>query len=298
MPAHARAGARDERGDRGRLGRRVPRPDPLDPGGRCPRGRHRARRAPRHRSRRGDRDQRPRPRPPLHARGGRGRRARERVDPAGRREPVRDGRRDGHLDLSRARPRTGRREGADDDQVRRAGRRAGAGLSAAPDRIDAALILARTAVLGGSFNPIHYGHLLLADDVAELLGLDRVLFVPAGSPPHKPPTLLAPAADRFEMVRLAIADHPRFAVSDVELRRAGPSYTVDTLSALAAAGDELFYIVGSETFLDLLTWREPRRVAGLARLVVIPRAGSVFDTEGAAAQKVLHEIGVQGGFVH
>jgi nicotinate-nucleotide adenylyltransferase len=158
--------------------------------------------------------------------------------------------------------------------------------------------LARVAVLGGSFNPIHYGHLLLADDVLEQLALDRVLFVPAGSPPHKPLSLLAPAADRFQMVRLAIAEHARFDVSDVELRRTGPSYTVDTLSALGAGGDELFYVVGSETFLDLLTWREPKRVAALARLVVIPRAGSVFDTEGAAAQKVLHEIGVEGGFVH
>jgi len=158
--------------------------------------------------------------------------------------------------------------------------------------------LARVAVLGGSFNPIHYGHLLLADDVLEQLALDRVLFVPAGSPPHKPLSLLAPAADRFQMVRLGIAEHARFDVSDVELRRAGPSYTVDTLSALAAGGDELFYVVGSETFLDLLTWREPKRLAALARLVVIPRAGSVFDTEGAAAQKVLHEIGVEGGFVH
>jgi len=158
--------------------------------------------------------------------------------------------------------------------------------------------LARVAVLGGSFNPIHYGHLLLADDILEQLGLDRVLFVPAAAPPHKPATLLAPAADRFEMVRLAVADHPRFAASDLELLRPGPSYTVDTLSTLAAGGDELFYIVGSETFLDLLTWREPQRVAVLARLVVIPRAGSAFDTEGAAAQKVLHEIGVQGGFVH
>jgi nicotinate-nucleotide adenylyltransferase len=110
--------------------------------------------------------------------------------------------------------------------------------------------------------------------------------------------LLAPAADRFEMVRRAIADHPRFDVSDVELRRTGPSFTVDTLTALAAGGDQLYYIVGSETFLDLLTWREPRKVAALARLVVIPRAGSVFDTQGAAAQKVLHEIGVEGGFVH
>jgi len=158
--------------------------------------------------------------------------------------------------------------------------------------------LARVAVLGGSFNPIHYGHLLLADDVLEQLGLDRVLFVPAGTPPHKSAALLAPAADRFEMVRQAIADHPRFGVSDIELRRGGPSYTVDTLSALAAGGDQLFLVVGSETFLDLLTWREPRRLAALARLVIIPRAGSVFDTEGAAAQKVLHEIGVEGGFVH
>ena len=158
--------------------------------------------------------------------------------------------------------------------------------------------MARVAVLGGSFNPIHYGHLLLADDILEQLALDRVLFVPAGAPPHKNAALLAPAAARREMVQLAIADHPRFEVSDLEVRRAGPSYTVDTLAALAAGGDELFYVVGSETFLDLLTWRQPQRVAALARLVIIPRAGSAFDTEGAAAQKVLHEIGVPGGFVH
>jgi nicotinate-nucleotide adenylyltransferase len=158
--------------------------------------------------------------------------------------------------------------------------------------------LARVAVLGGSFNPIHYGHLLLADEILERLGLDRVLFVPAATPPHKPAGQLAPAADRFEMVRLAIAPHPRFAVSDLELRRSGPSYTVDTLQALAAAGDTLFLVIGSETFLDLLTWREPRRVASLARLVVIPRTGSAFDPEGAAAQKVLREIGVEGGFAH
>ena len=97
--------------------------------------------------------------------------------------------------------------------------------------------MARVAVLGGSFNPIHYGHLLLADEVLELLGVDRLLFVPAAAPPHKPAAQLAPAADRFEMVRLAIAGQPRFAVSDLELRRSGPSYTVDTLQELAAGGD-------------------------------------------------------------
>jgi nicotinate-nucleotide adenylyltransferase len=157
--------------------------------------------------------------------------------------------------------------------------------------------LARVAVFGGSFNPIHYGHLLLADEVLERLGLDRVLFVPAATPPHKPVAQLAPAADRFEMVRLAIDGHPRFGASDVELRRAGPSYTVDTLQELAAGGDALFLVIGSETFLDLLSWREPRRVASLARLVVVPRSGSAFDPESAAAQKVLREIGVDGGFV-
>lgn len=158
--------------------------------------------------------------------------------------------------------------------------------------------MSRVAVFGGSFNPIHYGHLLLADHVLELLGLDRVLFVPAAAPPHKPAARLAPARDRHEMVALAIAEHPRFAVSDIELRRAGPSYTVDTLEALATAGDTLFLLLGSETYLDLLSWRAPRRIAQLARLVVVPRADSPFDPESAAAQKVLRELGVEGGFVN
>ena len=151
--------------------------------------------------------------------------------------------------------------------------------------------MARTAVFGGSFNPIHYGHLLLADEVLETLKLDRILFVPAAVPPHKSPAHLAPAGDRHEMVRLATAGHPKFEVSDAELRRAGPSYTVDTLEALRTPREDLFLIVGSETFLDLLTWREPRRIAELARLVVVPRVGSAFDPDSAAAQKVVREIG-------
>ncbi len=153
--------------------------------------------------------------------------------------------------------------------------------------------MTRTAILGGSFNPIHYGHLLLADEILESLGLDRILFVPAAVPPHKAAAQLAPAEDRYAMVALAIAGHPRFAVSDLELRRTGPSYSVDTLRALAGPGEELFLIVGSETFLDLLTWREPRTIARLARLIVVPRLGSAFDVEGAAAQKVLREIGAE-----
>jgi nicotinate-nucleotide adenylyltransferase len=155
----------------------------------------------------------------------------------------------------------------------------------------------RTAVFGGSFNPIHYGHLLLADEVLEILSLDRVLFVPAKHPPHKDPSRLAAPEERLAMVRLATQGHRGFEVSDMELARSGPSFTVDTLAALARPGQTLFLIVGSETFLDLLSWREPRRVAQLARLVIVPRVGSPFDSGSEIAQKVLREIGVDGGFV-
>ena len=158
--------------------------------------------------------------------------------------------------------------------------------------------MTRTAVFGGSFNPIHYGHLLLADDLLEILRLDRVLFVPAKHPPHKDPSRLARPEDRLAMVRLATAGRRGFEVSDIELTRPGPSYTVDTLAALARPDERLFLIVGSETFLDLLSWREPRRVAQLARLVIVPRVGSPFDADSDAAQKVLREIGVDGGFTH
>ena len=153
--------------------------------------------------------------------------------------------------------------------------------------------MTRTAVFGGSFNPIHFGHLVMADEMVEQLRLDRVLFVPAAAPPHKPAASLAPAEDRCEMVRLAVAGHPRFEVSDLELRRSGPSFTVDTLEALHRPGQELVLLIGSETFLDLLSWRQPRRIVELARLAVVPRTGSVFDPESTAAQKVLREIGAE-----
>jgi nicotinate-nucleotide adenylyltransferase len=146
-------------------------------------------------------------------------------------------------------------------------------------------------VFGGSFNPIHFGHLLLADEICEALRLDRVLFVPAAVPPHKPAAELASADHRYHMTALAVREHPRFAVSDIELRREGPSYTVDTLAALQGEGT-LRLLIGSDTFLDLLSWRDPREVARLAQLIVVPRTGGDFDPDGPAAQKVLHELGL------
>ncbi len=131
----------------------------------------------------------------------------------------------------------------------------------------------------------------MADEVCEALRLDRLLLVPAAQPPHKPAAELAPAAHRYRMTVLAVREHPRFEVSDVEVTRSGPSYTVDTLTALQDRG-RLHLIIGSETFLDLLSWREPRRVAALARLVVIPRNGMGFDPETPAALKVMRELGL------
>jgi len=133
----------------------------------------------------------------------------------------------------------------------------------------------------------------VADEVCEALRLDRLLLVPAAQPPHKPAAELAPAAHRYRMTALAVREHPRFEVSDVEVTRSGPSYTVDTLTALQDRG-RLHLIIGSETFLDLLNWREPRRVAALARLVVIPRNGMGFDPETPAALKVMRELGLPG----
>lgn len=129
--------------------------------------------------------------------------------------------------------------------------------------------------------------------MCETLGLDRLLLIPAAQPPHKPLSELAPAADRYRMTVLAAREHPRFEVSDIEVTREGTSYTVDTLVALRERG-RLHLVIGSETFLDLLSWKEPQRVAALARLVVVPRNGLSFDPEAPAAGKVLRELGLPG----
>jgi nicotinate-nucleotide adenylyltransferase len=154
----------------------------------------------------------------------------------------------------------------------------------------------RLGVLGGTFNPIHLGHLVLAESLRESLALDRVLFVPAGTPPHKTAPGIAPAVDRYAMAALAVAGHPAFATSDVEVRRAGPSYSVDTLEALAGEwpGEHLFFLMGSDTFLDLLTWHTPERLTAWATLAVGYRAGSSFDPESAAARGILARLGRRG----
>ena len=132
----------------------------------------------------------------------------------------------------------------------------------------------RTGVYGGTFDPIHLGHLILAEACREALSLDRVLFVVAGRPPHKPD----PAAStnhRAEMVRLAVAGQPAFEVSDIESRRPGPHYSFETLAALQLenSAEDLFFLIGADSLADLPYWREPARIASSSTIVVVNRPG-------------------------
>lgn len=132
----------------------------------------------------------------------------------------------------------------------------------------------RVGLLGGSFNPIHFGHLRSAEEVREALALDLVYFVPAASPPHKPGDGLAPAEHRLAMVRLATKGNRYFMVSDVEVRRAGRSYTIDTvryfLSTLRAPST-LFLLMGADSFAELDTWKDCDELARLTSVVVHSR---------------------------
>jgi len=133
----------------------------------------------------------------------------------------------------------------------------------------------RIGVLGGTFDPIHLGHLAAARAAMECGRLDKVLFIPTGVPPHRPATV-ADARQRVEMCRLAIDGEERFEVSDVEVRRSGPSYTVDTLRELRHRypNDELFLILGWDAAKLLASWRDPDEVQRLASVVVVTRPGS------------------------
>jgi nicotinate-nucleotide adenylyltransferase len=136
----------------------------------------------------------------------------------------------------------------------------------------------KLGLFGGTFNPIHRCHLTIAEQVRQRMALDRVLFIPANVPPLKSKAELAPAADRLEMVRLAVQPSAWAEVSTVEMDRSGPSYSVDTVQLLRRQrpDDVLYFLVGTDAFKDIMDWREPERLMRLCELIVIPRVGHPF----------------------
>ncbi|NJM05076.1 nicotinate (nicotinamide) nucleotide adenylyltransferase [Candidatus Gracilibacteria bacterium] len=138
----------------------------------------------------------------------------------------------------------------------------------------------RIGVYGGSFDPIHFGHLAIVEEARWALDLDEVLVVPAAQQPLKSSKVGASATQRLAMVQLACANNSRLRPSDIELRRPPPSYTVDTLAELRGSlptTTELYFILGADALRDLKRWREPQRIVGLARIAVLARPGVTLD---------------------
>lgn len=147
-------------------------------------------------------------------------------------------------------------------------------------------------VMGGTFDPIHFGHLRLAEDMADALDLDRVVFIPAGQPPHREAPRTA-ATHRLDMVRRAIAGNPRFTADAREVQRPQPSYTVDTLTALRAergVGQPLWLLLGADAFLGLPGWHDWRRLFDLANIAVATRSGAQLLQPDAIMEPLKGEV--------
>jgi nicotinate-nucleotide adenylyltransferase len=141
---------------------------------------------------------------------------------------------------------------------------------------------ARIGIFGGTFDPVHAGHLHIADRLRESLALDRVIWIPAGRPPHKSGQIVSDDRDRLAMLRLALADSPSDQLSTVEIGRAGPSYTADTLEQLQRelAPASLVFLIGEDSLRDFPTWRDPDRILRAAELGVAGRPGIDVDIPG------------------
>jgi len=135
----------------------------------------------------------------------------------------------------------------------------------------------KIGIYGGTFNPVHYGHLRTAHEVAEAMCLDRVIFVPAGETPFDKPDLVK-GAHRYKMVKAAIAGNSRFKISAIETRARGKSYTVDTISSFCDKykKSELYFILGVDAFLDMPLWKKPDRLAAISNIIVMSRPGYTF----------------------
>lgn len=157
----------------------------------------------------------------------------------------------------------------------------------------------RLGILGGTFDPVHYGHLLMAEICRQELSLDEVRFVPAGKPPHKPHEPVSDGHARADMLSLAVSGYPEFVVDRRELRRDGPSYTVHTLAELRQQFPDatLFFLMGADSLRDFPTWHQPDRISDLATLVACNRPGLSLPTFDQACTWVGSTIAARVQFV-
>jgi nicotinate-nucleotide adenylyltransferase len=143
-------------------------------------------------------------------------------------------------------------------------------------------------ILGGTFDPIHYGHIVAAECARDAFHLDRVIFIPSARPPHKDPDEVLDSQRRYEMVQIAARDNPNFEVSALELERKGLSYTVETMDAYLQKypGVEIFFILGVDALLLINTWKEVERLVKLCNFIVVTRPGYQLNQEEEAYQSI------------
>jgi nicotinate-nucleotide adenylyltransferase len=151
----------------------------------------------------------------------------------------------------------------------------------------------RIGLFGGTYNPIHFGHLRVATEVREAFDLDRIVLIPAARPPHKPSDDLIPSADRLHMLHLAVDRDPDMEISEVELRRKGPSYTVDTLAHFQSGLDSnsrLFLIMGLDAVLEIDTWKSYRRLLASVPVIIISRPDPLYRSVTDGWQRLEHYL--------
>lgn len=151
----------------------------------------------------------------------------------------------------------------------------------------------KIGILGGTFNPVHIGHLILAEEAREKLGLDKIIFIPTALPPHKDNFNIAPASDRLEMLRLAMEGNKFFAVSDIEIKRGGRSYTIDTIKELKKDNplDGLYFIIGSDLLTYFDGWKDVDQIAKAVTFVAATRPGYPLEDIGSYA--AMRQAGVK-----
>lgn len=153
--------------------------------------------------------------------------------------------------------------------------------------------MTRFGIMGGTFDPIHFGHLVIANEVLDQYKLDKIIFVPTGTPPHKSTEGMSSAYHRYMMVQFATMTNPKFYVSDLETKKRGICYTIDTIRELKKkySNTDFYFITGTDAVLDLPTWKEPEKILKLCKFIAVNRPGYISDNFDKEINKIIKEYG-------